>query len=112
MKPMKIETQLLSKMAEYYYLGQGVSHRILCQITPAYSQRFGDWRKHGIMVRKKSDGHGGFLYSLETDPRLIDWDNFRVKFRMEVPIIQKPRTNHNVKSDGKLKQSVQIGLGI
>lgn len=80
---MNIEHRLLSFMMETYGRYPGKSHRELCLITPAYSQRFGEWKKVGIEVSKESDGVGGFRYKLLTDPGLIDTIEIRLRADVE-----------------------------
>lgn len=88
MKAMK-EYRLLSKMAEGYHAGNGVDTMTLCQITPAYSQRFGEWRQKGIQVDKHKNDDGTYTYYLRTDPRMIDWREFKLIYNPDLPA--KPR---------------------
>ena len=82
-----IESNLLSVMAKAYFAGGlGVKTEDLCLITPAYSQRFGEWRKKDIIIKKKKNEGGTFTYFLKTDPEMIDWDKFKLIYRAEVPI--------------------------
>jgi len=84
--------KLIWRMCEAYGAGKitpekaWVHHRELCQLTPAYSQRFGEWREVGIITEKKPDGQGGFLYRLVTNPSSVDWDQMRLVFRCDDPI--------------------------
>jgi len=84
--PKGKERQLLFKMAEAYWRGGGMTTEELCRLTPAYSQRFGDWRKNGIMITKEKNDAGGYTYFLRTDPEMIDWDNYTLIMRPDIPI--------------------------
>ena len=82
-----IENKLLTVMAEAYFAGDlGVKTEDLCLITPAYSQRFGEWREKDIIIKKKKNDGGTFTYFLKTDPEMIDWDEFKLIYRAEIPI--------------------------
>jgi hypothetical protein len=100
---MNIEHRLLSRMMETFGRSAPVSHRELCLITPAYSQRFGDWKKAAVEIEKQSDGNGGFRYKLLTDPRTIDTMNIRLKLA-DIPATPK--------SKAAPQSAAQIGMKI
>ncbi len=92
--------QLLTKMAEGYHSGKGVDTMTLCQITPAYSQRFGEWKLKDIRIDKikNDDGHT-YTYHLCTDPDSFDWDSLldsKVRLRAAIPLRRKGRTGRKV----------------
>ena len=96
-KRIGIESKLLAVMAEAYLAGGlGVKTEDLCLITPAYSQRFGEWRKKDILITKRKNEGRTFTYYLKTDPEMIDWDEFKLIYRVEVPI---RRPGRRIKQD-------------
>lgn len=71
---MTKEMILLSRLCEAYYRHKGLRTMELSALTPAYSQRFGEWREFGIVVEKQPDAEheNQFIYCLRTDPATID----------------------------------------
>jgi len=61
--------ELITQMINAY--PQGVSYKRLALITPAYSQRFGEFAKNGIVINQVNiDGES--YYYLRTHPTAID----------------------------------------
>ena len=98
---MNIRRLLISRMAETYYPPhKGMNTRTLCKITPAYSQRFGEWKQEGIIVEKmkNDDGHT-YTYHLRTDPTTFDWDTLRAVIPRER--IRRTKGKVEKKDDGQ-----------
>lgn len=78
---MTKEQILIQRMSEGYYSGKGVDTMTLCKITPAYSQRFGEWQTKckAIKIDKMKRSDGTYTYHLRTDPMAIDWDRMTAK---------------------------------
>ena len=68
--------RLLQAMMESY--PDPVSYKTLMLITPAYSQRFGEWRKVGIKITCESV-YGGSYYHLKTHPEAIDAEHIELR---------------------------------
>ena len=64
----------------------------------SFNQRFQEWRKNGIIVEHRYDSNGQSEYMLATNPRWIDWGEFRNKYPFGRPIGISPRRKKIVES--------------